>query len=434
MDKVRKKFLLLLCMGAVLILTACGHQHTWQEATCITPKTCAECGETEGEALGHKWSAATCEEPEICSVCGATQGEANGHVWEKATCQHPERCSICGSTRNSTLGDHECSTWSEIVDSTCTEVGFKKGTCVNCGQEFTVVLDKIPHDFDGWEITKQTSCAEPGEQKHICTRCGYEEIEEIAPVAHDLDEWKVTKEATYNENGLKEQKCRTCKNTINSEEFSFADLIKEKVELKNEISGVTVTDANILVRNSYGYVTGQVIIEITNNSDSSIKITKTNVDIVDNDGALLETVKDYNVNLAPAIIEAGQKGYILAELHEGKDELDISNGVDVKAYITAEKTQDFRSHWEFTDVKTKGNNPETVGHIRNADNKIYGGYVVYCMYKDKTGRVIGYTDAYGNDEIAPDEMESFGTYNSCYGLIKANDIEEVECIAVGYLS
>lgn len=40
-------------------LTACFHEHTWAEATCTEPKTCTECGETEGKPLGHEegdWS------------------------------------------------------------------------------------------------------------------------------------------------------------------------------------------------------------------------------------------------------------------------------------------------------------------------------------------------------------------------------------------
>ena len=38
--------------------------HTWQDATCTTPKTCSVCGITEGEALGHTF------ENGICTECG----------------------------------------------------------------------------------------------------------------------------------------------------------------------------------------------------------------------------------------------------------------------------------------------------------------------------------------------------------------------------
>lgn len=38
----------------LLSLTACGHTHKWEDATCTAPKTCADCGETQGEKLTHK--------------------------------------------------------------------------------------------------------------------------------------------------------------------------------------------------------------------------------------------------------------------------------------------------------------------------------------------------------------------------------------------
>lgn len=63
-----------LCVG----LTACFHEHTWVEATCTEPRTCTECGATEGEALGHEegdWEITTSASGEDtlkkrCSRCG----------------------------------------------------------------------------------------------------------------------------------------------------------------------------------------------------------------------------------------------------------------------------------------------------------------------------------------------------------------------------
>ncbi|MBQ2383900.1 MAG: hypothetical protein II290_07660, partial [Oscillospiraceae bacterium] len=40
--------------------------HDWVDATCTEPKTCRNCGETEGEALGHNYVVTT----GICSRCG----------------------------------------------------------------------------------------------------------------------------------------------------------------------------------------------------------------------------------------------------------------------------------------------------------------------------------------------------------------------------
>ena len=81
----------------IALLTGCHLGHDWQEATCITPRTCLTGGETEGEALGHTWVNATCTEPKHCSVCGETEGKALGHkLGSEATYQSPALCSVCG--------------------------------------------------------------------------------------------------------------------------------------------------------------------------------------------------------------------------------------------------------------------------------------------------------------------------------------------------
>ncbi len=92
-----KKTLFFTLLLASFILTSCGHEHTWKDATCTEPKTCTECGETEGEPLGHSWIDATCTSPKTCELCGQTEGEPNGHSVEIA------RCTICGEIANEDL-------------------------------------------------------------------------------------------------------------------------------------------------------------------------------------------------------------------------------------------------------------------------------------------------------------------------------------------
>ncbi|MDY4096486.1 MAG: hypothetical protein SOY47_07130 [Lachnospiraceae bacterium] len=46
-----KKYILILTILSTISLVGCGHEHTFSEATCESPKTCTECGETEGEKL-----------------------------------------------------------------------------------------------------------------------------------------------------------------------------------------------------------------------------------------------------------------------------------------------------------------------------------------------------------------------------------------------
>ena len=89
---------LILALVCLLALTGCCFHSEWQAATCTTPKTCVECGETEGEALGHSWADATCTAPKTCAVCNLTEGQALGHTWVDATTEAPKTCTVCAAT------------------------------------------------------------------------------------------------------------------------------------------------------------------------------------------------------------------------------------------------------------------------------------------------------------------------------------------------
>lgn len=96
---MKKKLICLLALAVCLLaLTGCCFHSEWYAANCTTPKTCVECGETEGEALGHTWVDATCTAPKTCSVCNLTEGEALGHEWQEATTEAPQTCSVCALT------------------------------------------------------------------------------------------------------------------------------------------------------------------------------------------------------------------------------------------------------------------------------------------------------------------------------------------------
>ena len=110
-EENRKKGVLLgaLCgiaavfVGALLFWPKEQHEHAWADATCTAPRTCEECGETEGSALGHNWLEATCTDPRICSVCQQTEGTALGHQWMDATYEAPKTCNVCGAVEGEVL-------------------------------------------------------------------------------------------------------------------------------------------------------------------------------------------------------------------------------------------------------------------------------------------------------------------------------------------
>lgn len=93
---MKKITTLIILLAVALTMTGCCLKHDWQEATCTAPKTCAKCGETDGEKSEHQWIPATCLAPQTCSVCGGTEGEALEHILTKANYQQAASCDVCG--------------------------------------------------------------------------------------------------------------------------------------------------------------------------------------------------------------------------------------------------------------------------------------------------------------------------------------------------
>lgn len=57
------------------------HVHDWDDASCKTPKTCKDCGATDGNALGHTGGTATCMGRAICERCGKVYGNIGNHIY-----------------------------------------------------------------------------------------------------------------------------------------------------------------------------------------------------------------------------------------------------------------------------------------------------------------------------------------------------------------
>lgn len=98
-------------------------------------------------ATGHTWNAATCTTPKTCSVCGATQGSALGHTWNAATCTKPKTCSVCGATEGAALG-HRWGDLQTILSATCTTDGSGRKTCTICGAvDNDIVIPALGHSY-----------------------------------------------------------------------------------------------------------------------------------------------------------------------------------------------------------------------------------------------------------------------------------------------
>ena len=146
MKNIKIKFVLSMLLTSVILLTGCSCKHEkWNDATCTKPKTCAECGVTEGEPLGHDWSEADCENPKTCKACGETDGEPLEHKWKDATCDKPKTCELCGKTEGEPL-EHK---WK---DADCEN----PKTCELCGKTEGKAKG---HKYDESKIcTEDTKC------------------------------------------------------------------------------------------------------------------------------------------------------------------------------------------------------------------------------------------------------------------------------------
>ena len=142
---MKRFFCLFLALACALMLTACGCKHeTWLDANCTTPKTCAECGETEGAPLGHSWLAATCETAKTCEICAATEGEALGHAWTDANCDTPMTCATCNLTEGYALGHNWMDATTE-APQTCAACAATEGERIITDPRFTTAATKDLH-------------------------------------------------------------------------------------------------------------------------------------------------------------------------------------------------------------------------------------------------------------------------------------------------
>jgi len=112
MKAMKKITLLLTLLVAMLMLAACGEcEHaewsnwtTTKGASCTEDgersRNCLECGEKEYETIpmtSHSWNVATCTSPRKCSKCWTTTGTALGHNVDNI--EYCDRCDnfISGS-------------------------------------------------------------------------------------------------------------------------------------------------------------------------------------------------------------------------------------------------------------------------------------------------------------------------------------------------
>ena len=102
------------------------------------------------------------------------------------------------------------STKTEHKDATCTESGYDRTVCKDCGAVISQsVINALGHNYQNSVIAP--TCTEKGYALHTCLRCGNSYKDSYtAALGHDFGEWTVTTEATCTKDGKESRTCARC--------------------------------------------------------------------------------------------------------------------------------------------------------------------------------------------------------------------------------
>lgn len=128
---------------------------------------------------------------------------------------------------------------SEEIEATCTEEGYTKFTCSDCGYSYqNDYIPSLGHRYNNGEVTKKPTCTSSGVLTYTCTACKAEYTETIPETGHQFREWVVVKEATETEEGIREHVCNVC----GEKETQIIPILT--TENNNEDNTVKLKDSN----------------------------------------------------------------------------------------------------------------------------------------------------------------------------------------------
>lgn len=240
--------------------------HNFKEATCTVPKTCTDCGATEGEALGHYYLPATCLSPSKCFRCGDEVGEVGSHDYIEATCTTPKTCRYCNEVVGTANGHNyerktkkatckeagaiydECSVCKDVQiiqtedklphelvhhdgkPAECIKTGYEAyDTCKNCDYTTYKELPILMHNYI--ETVVPPTCESKGYTLHSCTRCQNSyQANEKAKLPHKESDWIISEPATCVDSGKEIIECEVCHTIIKEREIEALghDIIKHE--------------------------------------------------------------------------------------------------------------------------------------------------------------------------------------------------------------
>jgi len=227
-------FVFALALASCNLVVTNSHEHSWVEANCTSPKTCAECGETEGEALGHAEETLESKLP-TCTETGLTEGVA---------------CSVCGEVivaqqEIPALG-HDL-VISEAVAPDCLNSGLTAGEhCTKCDYEVAQEVIPAKGHTEVIDAAVEADCLNSGltAGKH-CSVCGEVLMaQEVVPAKGHTEVIDAAVEADCLNSGLTAGKhCSVCGEVLVAQEVvpakGHTEVIDAAVEADCLNSGLT---------------------------------------------------------------------------------------------------------------------------------------------------------------------------------------------------
>ncbi len=170
---------------------------------------CPQCGKRVRTIVG-----------DICPYCGY---ERHVHDWLPATCVTPKTCKICGETEGEPdPANHVGETAVRGARAaTCRAAGYTGDTyCLSCGRVLAQgqAIPMSDHRWEAGAVLQEATCIAPGRQRFTCADCGQAEERELPvdPTRHTGGtELKDERPATCGEAGYTgDTYCRDCRRAI----------------------------------------------------------------------------------------------------------------------------------------------------------------------------------------------------------------------------
>ncbi len=175
-------------------------------------------------------------------------------------------CFICdfSETKNLEKGEHKYGEAAVIKPPTCTEIGYSRAFCQECGDKIITEVAATGHTLGEKTTTTPPTCTETGVLTAKCNNCEHFEESPAAALGHKFAESVITTEPTISTNGIQTGVCVRCKETSDSPvdcaQYDAANKIQFNTKLGVFPVGTVlkvsnITDQNEGVRKSLEHIT-----------------------------------------------------------------------------------------------------------------------------------------------------------------------------------